>query len=124
MVGAKDVAPYGVAKTCVNSSTEGSACHEWVTNTTTIRMLRLAYKAAVSLMDHHLERVLDALETTGLAENTIVTFIGDHGYQNAQKSLWCKSTNFELATRIPMFVSVPPSLGGGRNSGGQKVDTI
>ena len=34
------------------------------------------------------------------------------GYQNGEKGEWCKTTNFELATRIPMFVVAPPSLGG------------
>ena len=39
---------------------------------------------------------------------------GDHGYQNGEKGEWCKSNNFELATRIPMVVSVPQSWGGWR----------
>jgi len=36
-------------------------------------------------MDKELGRVLDALASTGLQNSTIVTFIGDHGYQNGQK---------------------------------------
>jgi arylsulfatase A-like enzyme len=34
----------------------------------------------------HLRRVLDTLESTGLDKNTILTFIGDHGYQNGAAS--------------------------------------
>ena len=34
-------------------------------------------------------------------------FSGDHGYQNGEKGEWCKSNNFELATRIPMYLSPP-----------------
>ena len=36
----------------------------------------------------------------------------DHGYQNGQKGEWAKINNFELATRIPLYVVVPPSLRG------------
>ena len=57
-----------------------------------------------------LGRVLDSLESTGLDKNTIITFIGDHGYQNGEKGQWCKTTTFELAMRIPMFVVAPDSL--------------
>ena len=35
----------------------------------------------------------------------------DHGYQNGEKGQWCKTTTFELANRIPMFVVAPESLG-------------
>ena len=44
-----------------------------------VRDLRRAYYAVISLMDAQLGIVLSALEDTGLAKNTIVTFIGDHG---------------------------------------------
>jgi len=81
------------------------------TDDQSVRDLRRAYYAVISFMDSQLGRVLDALDEFGLANNTIVTFIGDHGYQNGEKGEWCKSNNFELATRIPMYVSVPSSLG-------------
>jgi arylsulfatase A-like enzyme len=35
----------------------------------------------VTLTDAAFGRVLDKLESTGLSANTIITFIGDHGYQ-------------------------------------------
>jgi iduronate 2-sulfatase len=82
------------------------------TNDTSVREMRLAYYAVISFMDSQLGRVLDKLESSGLDKNTLVTFIGDHGYQNGEKGEWCKSNNFELATRIPMWVVVPPSLQG------------
>ena len=44
-----------------------------------VRDLRRAYYAVISFMDSQLGRVLDTLESTGLVNNTIVTFIGDHG---------------------------------------------
>lgn len=110
MANSKQVKPYGINQTCQAQGGD-NICRTYITNNTVIRELRLAYRAVITYMDKELGRVLDALESTGLANNTIVTFIGDHGYQNGEKGEWCKSDNFELATRIPMFVSAPPSLG-------------
>ena len=43
------------------------------------RELRRAYYAAISFMDHQVGRVLSAIEEAGLADNTVIMFIGDHG---------------------------------------------
>lgn len=52
--------------------------------------------------------VLDALEETGLADDTLITLYGDHGYHLGEKSLWCKTTNYELDTRATLIIA-PPS---------------
>ena len=44
------------------------------------RELRRAYYAAISFMDHQVGRVLSAIEEAGLADNTVVMFVGDHGF--------------------------------------------
>ena len=78
--------------------------------------LRRAYYAAVSFMDSQLGRVLDALEETGLDQNTAVVFWGDHGYQLGEHGLWCKITNFELATRVPLVMRLPNHTNPGSES--------
>lgn len=72
-----------------------------------IAELRHGYYACVSFMDAQVGRVLDELEQLGLADNTIVSFYGDHGYHLGEKGLWCKTTNYELDTNAPLMVSVP-----------------
>ena len=42
-----------------------------------------------------------------MAENTIVSLYGDHGYHLGEQGLWGKTTNFELDTRVPLIVRVP-----------------
>ena len=76
--------------------------------------LRRAYYAAVSHMDEQVGRVLDALEATGLADKTVISFWGDHGWQLGELGEWCKHTNFELATRAPMMIRVPGITDGGK----------
>jgi iduronate 2-sulfatase len=72
-----------------------------------IRLLIHGYYAAVSYMDAQLGRVLDALDQTGLAKNTIIVLWGDHGWHLGDHGMWCKHTNYEQAARIPLIVCAP-----------------
>ncbi len=72
-----------------------------------VKELRRGYYAAVSYIDDLIGQVVGALWNLGLAKDTIISFLGDHGYQLGEHGEWCKHTNFELATNAPMMVSVP-----------------
>ncbi len=74
---------------------------------TQTRHLIHGYHAATSYMDAQLGRVLDVLDETGLAKNTVVILWGDHGWHLGDHGLWCKHTNYEQAARIPLIVSAP-----------------
>ncbi|MEQ2008801.1 MAG: sulfatase, partial [Limisphaerales bacterium] len=67
------------------------------------RKLIHGYHAATSYMDAQLGRVLDALDSTPLAANTIIALWGDHGWHLGDHGLWCKHTNYEQAARIPFI---------------------
>ena len=69
--------------------------------------LRRAYYSALTYSDAMAGTVLAELDNLGLADNTIVSFWGDHGYQLGEHAEWCKQTNFELATHAPMMVKIP-----------------
>ena len=81
------------------------------------KTLRHGYYACISYTDAQIGRVLDALQKEGLADNTVVVLWGDHGWQLGDHGLWHKHTNFELATRAPLILSVPQ-----QKSAGQKCD--
>jgi iduronate 2-sulfatase len=71
------------------------------------RTLIHGYRAATSYMDAQVGRVLGAIEETGLAKNTIIVFWGDHGWHLGDHGMWCKHTNYEQATRIPLLFVLP-----------------
>ncbi len=76
------------------------------------RKLIHGYYAATSYMDAQLGVVLDALDSLGLAENTIIVLWGDHGWHLGDHGMWCKHTNYEQATRAPLILTAPGKKGG------------
>jgi arylsulfatase A-like enzyme len=76
-----------------------------------------AYRACVSYVDWNVGRLLEALESLGLRENTIVVFWGDNGYQLGEKGKWSKAGSlWEQGTRVPLIVHDPRAKGNGRPS--------
>jgi len=66
-----------------------------------------AYLACVSFVDHYVGVVLDALEASAYADNTVVVLFSDHGYHLGEKGLWSKHTLWEESTRIPLIIVTP-----------------
>ncbi len=66
-----------------------------------------AYLACISFMDESLGMVLDALESSGHADDTIVFLAADHGFHMGEKNhfakygLWEKTTHILYAWRVP-----------------------
>lgn len=66
-----------------------------------------AYFGLVSFMDAQVGIVLDALEATGQAENTVVLYVSDHGELLGIDGLWFKGTMSESSVRIPVILAGP-----------------
>lgn len=72
-----------------------------------IKRTRRAYMANVSYVDHWLGRLRDALDECGLAEDTAILLVADHGDMLGERGLWYKMSFFEWSCRIPMVLHVP-----------------
>jgi choline-sulfatase len=73
------------------------------------------YWALCTMMDAWFGILLDSLEESGQAENTIVIFTSDHGDYAAAHGLWCKGVPaFREGYRIPNIISWPKYI---KNSG-------
>jgi arylsulfatase A-like enzyme len=66
-----------------------------------------AYYASVSFVDAQVGRLLAELDRQGLAKNTVVVFMSDHGFHLGSHGLWQKTDLFEGSVRLPLILSVP-----------------
>ena len=73
-----------------------------------------SYLASVSFVDAQVGRVLDALEASGLEDNTIVACWSDHGYHLGEKEITGKNTLWDPSTRVPMMFAGPGIAKGAR----------
>ncbi|MCB1123670.1 MAG: sulfatase-like hydrolase/transferase, partial [Verrucomicrobiae bacterium] len=73
------------------------------------------YLASISFADAQVGRMLQALEDSPFANNTIVILWSDHGWHIGEKDHWMKSTLWEVATRVPFIVALPEMTTGGKD---------
>jgi arylsulfatase A-like enzyme len=66
-----------------------------------------AYLATISFADAQIGRVLDALDRSGHADNTVVILWGDHGWHLGEKEHWRKHALWDVSTRTPLIFSAP-----------------
>ena len=65
------------------------------------------YLASVAFADGQIGRLLDGLDASGHADDTIVVLWGDHGWHLGEKQHWRKFALWEEATRAPLMMVVP-----------------
>ena len=65
------------------------------------------YYASVAYMDAQVGKVLDALEKSGQAGNTIVIFTSDHGYHLGEHDFWAKVSLRDESAMVPLIVRAP-----------------
>lgn len=78
------------------------------------RPLVRAYLASTAFMDAQVGRLLEALDASGRAGETIVVLWSDHGYHLGEKLITGKNTLWERSTRVPLVFAGPGVSAGGR----------
>jgi len=73
---------------------------------------RASYFALCTFVDRQLGKVLEALDASGQAEETLVIFTSDHGEMLGEKGFWAKSTMYESAVRVPLILAGPGVVSG------------
>jgi choline-sulfatase len=78
----------------------------------TVREVRRAYYANVTLIDEQIGAILAALERRGLLENTWVVYTTDHGEMLGDHGLLFKTVFYEPSVRVPLIIRPPGSMAG------------
>ena len=71
------------------------------------RNARHAYYGMISFIDSKIAALVETLESTGLADNTMIVFTADHGEMMGERGMWYKQHFFEWAARVPFVVHFP-----------------
>lgn len=80
------------------------------------KQLQLAYQAYLACMsftDACIGNVMEALAKSKYANNTIVIFFTDHGFQLGQKNRWEKYSLWKLSTNSPLIIYIPNNKNNG-----------
>lgn len=81
--------------------------HSWMVKNGEWRHAVRAYLATNSFVDSLVGMVLEGLEASGEADNTIIVLWSDHGFHLGEKLRWAKRTLWEETTRVPMIFAGP-----------------
>ena len=71
------------------------------------RQVKAVYYGMVSLVDHSIGKIVDALERLGLRDDTIIVFLSDHGDYLGDHGMYGKGLPYESALRTPLIARGP-----------------
>lgn len=80
---------------------------KWVRDNQQWRNLVKSYLASSSFVDAQIGRIVEALEASGHADNTIIVIWGDHGWHLGEKAITGKNTLWDDGTRVPLVFAGP-----------------
>jgi choline-sulfatase len=72
-----------------------------------VRCALASYYALVSSLDAQVEKILQAIDTTLLRENTLVIYTSDHGEMAGHHGIWQKQCFYEPAVKVPLMLRLP-----------------
>jgi choline-sulfatase len=79
-----------------------------------VRRARRAYYGNISYLDEWTARLMATLSSLGVADDTVVVLLADHGDMLGERGLWYKMNFFEGSARIPLIVHSPTRFRAGR----------
>lgn len=79
-----------------------------------VRTARRAYLGSVAYVDDQVGRLMRVLDRAGLADNTVIAILGDHGEMLGERGIWFKRHFFEWSARVPMIFAGPGIAAGRR----------
>ena len=78
-----------------------------------VRRTRTAYWALVHRLDTMIGRILNALRSSGLMDETLIVYASDHGDHVGERGLWWKHSFYEESVGVPLLMRLPGVLPAG-----------
>ena len=113
-----DVPPLGVEMARISLSEWNYTSQKPDDHPGSLKKMVQSYQAASDFADEMVGRLLDQLDKTGRAENTIIVLWSDHGYHLGDKTSCGKTTLWEKANHVPFIIVAP-----GITQPGTRIDT-
>jgi choline-sulfatase len=86
----------------------------WLKENNQLRNLARSYLASTSFIDAQIGRVIEALDKSGKAANTIIVVWSDHGWHLGEKDISGKNSLWDRSTRVPLVFAGPGVTSGQR----------
>jgi arylsulfatase A-like enzyme len=109
--------PHAIAMEVAEGMTRDEDLGPFPRTPYSVRKNRQEYFALITHMDVQIGRILDALEASGLMEQTIIVYTSDHGLACGQHGLMGKQNLYEHSVKPPLI------LCGGGLPAGEQIDT-
>ncbi len=81
---------------------------------TRARRFLAGYYGMIANVDHNVGRILDWLDHAGIADDTLVVFLSDHGDMAGEHGRWGKKCPHDAAMRVPFLMRYPARFKGAR----------
>ncbi|MCA9135845.1 MAG: sulfatase [Planctomycetales bacterium] len=86
--------------------------HDWFVENRQWKIAVQSYLACIAFVDAQVGRVLDALDSSPNADDTIVVLLSDHGWHLGEKQRWAKRSLWEDGGRVPLIIAAPDHASG------------
>jgi len=77
------------------------------------RRARAAYYGLVTVLDENIGAIMNTLDETSLADDTVLIYTSDHGDLNGEHGMWWKESFYEGSVSVPMLWSWPGAFRAG-----------
>ena len=72
--------------------------------------VKAGYYGSIEFIDFQVHRLMETLHDQGVAEDTAILFVSDHGEMLGDHDLYRKSVAYEGSSHIPFLLHLPPRL--------------
>lgn len=73
-----------------------------------------AYYAVCSFADWNVGRVIEAVDGSQYADNTVIIILSDNGFHVGSKNHWEKNTLWDTSSIVPLLIKYPGSVNSGK----------